>query len=89
VQIGEAGFALLCKRHTYVDNYNSILVFTLGHGVTVGSSWLHFMKKCGVHCHSAVDVDFENLPFVYKECTAFTVLNVRASQIPKSLTSLD
>jgi hypothetical protein len=47
------------------------------------------MEKCGVHCHSAVDVDFENLPFVYKECTAFTVLNVRASQIPKSLTSLD
>jgi hypothetical protein len=61
VQIGEAGFALLCKRHTYVDNYNSILVFTLGHGVTVGSSWLHFMKKCGVHCHSAVDVDFDSL----------------------------
>lgn len=47
------------------------------------------MEKFGVYRHSTVDVNYENLPLVYKKWAAFTVLNMRASQIPKLLTSLD
>ena len=75
---------------TYVNNGNTILDFCpLCREVTVGGSLAAFHEKCGVHRYSPVDVDFENIPLLHKECIPFTVPNVRASQIPKLLASFD
>ena len=47
------------------------------------------MEKCGVYRHSTVDVEFDSLPLAHKKCIAYTMLNVRAGQIPKFLASFD
>lgn len=47
------------------------------------------MEKCGVHSDSTVDVHFDSFTLVHKECTAFTMLEVRASKISEPLASLD
>jgi hypothetical protein len=46
------------------------------------------MKKCGVPCHSTVDVDFNNLSLVRNNALPLQ-LYVRASQIPQLSASFD
>ena len=67
----------LYKYCTNVKDCNSILIFNPNVAeCRLGVVWLHFMEKCGIHCYSTVDIDFDGLPLIYKECAAFIVPNV-------------